>query len=490
MKNSLKEKIAEQLKRAKIEHEFIVLPEDLPSDSLSHVRYLGIAIKEAVPTILYRTEKGLIAAQRCMDSMIDEEKLKKLAGAKQLTFATKKDLEELGLESGYVPLMGLNIPYYTDRRVLELKKAYGGSGSKVFNLKISPHELVKINKAILGEFTKITTEASMKVDSKIQVYSGTRATGRLHLGNYLGAVKGYIELQQKYSCVYSVVDLHAITTPYDKDQLSQNTLNVVMDYLSAGLNTEKSFIEVQSLVPQHMELAYYLGTLYPVSRLEDLPTYKEKKAQFPKYINIGLLYYPVLMAADILLYKASLVPVGVDQEPHLEVTREIARNFNREYGETFPEPHRFATPGEYVPSLTGEGKMSKTKEGSYINLVDNKDTIKQKIARVVTDSGGPGELPKSGSVANLLKLVELFQGKETAEEYKKLYQVSGIKYQVIKSNLSEAIFKELMPIQEKRKKLEENPGEVKEMLFEHAKKLRKLAQETVDEVKEKMGFFK
>ncbi|MCL5675912.1 MAG: tryptophan--tRNA ligase [Patescibacteria group bacterium] len=325
-------------------------------------------------------------------------------------------------------------------------------------------------------------------NSKIQVYSGTRATGRLHLGNYLGMVKGAIELQNKYSCVYSVVDLHAITTPYDKDRLEENTLNVVLDYLAAGLNPEKSLIEVQSLVPQHMELAYYLGTLYPVSRLEDLPTYKEKKAQFPKYVNMGLLYYPVLMAADVLLYKASLVPVGVDQEPHLEVMREIARNFNRQYGETFVQPQRFATKGEYVPSLTGEGKMSKTREGSFINLTDSLEEIKNKLAKVPTDNGGPGKFPTSGPVHNLFKLVELFEGKGEAEEYKHRYQVSGIRYQDVKKELAEAIFKELEPIQDKRRELEKDTDSVKQMLSEHSKKLRAIAQETVEEVKEKMGF--
>lgn len=327
-----------------------------------------------------------------------------------------------------------------------------------------------------------------QIKSKIQVYSGTRATGRLHLGNYLGAVKGYIELQDKYSCVYSVVDLHAITTPYQKDELSDNTLNVVMDYLAAGLNPEKSLIEVQSFVPEHMELAYYLGTLYPVSRLEDLPTYKEKKSQFPKFVNMGLLYYPVLMSADVLLYKASLVPVGIDQEPHLEVMREMARNFNREYGLTFPEPHRFATKGEYVPSLTGEGKMSKTKEGSYINLVDDLETVKQKIAKIATDAGGPAKFPTQGAVANLIKLVELFQGKELASEYVEQYETSGLKYKGVKESLSEAIFQEIRPIQERRKELEGKKGYVIEILHEHGKKLRSIAQETIDEVKDRMGF--
>lgn len=331
------------------------------------------------------------------------------------------------------------------------------------------------------------------ITSKIQVYSGTRATGRLHVGNYLGMVKGAIDLQNKYSCVYSVVDLHAITTPYLKEELSENTLNVVLDYLACGLNPKKSLIEIQSLVPQHMELAYYLGTLYPVSRLEDLPTYKEKKAQYPKYINMGLLYYPVLMAADVLLYKASLVPVGVDQEPHLEVMREMARNFNREYGETFPEPQRFATKGEYIPSLTGMGKMSKTVFGSYINLTDDFETIKAKIAKVPTDLGRPAPIHmiKMGGVAALLKLVQLFQGEDVYQDYMNKYESTGIKnYKELKEELAKAIYKELEPIQEKRRNLERDLDSVKEMLNEHSKKLRELAQETVEEAKNKMGFLR
>ena len=195
-----------------------------------------------------------------------------------------------------------------------------------------------------------------------RVYSGIRATGRLHLGNYFGAVKGMLALQDQYDCIFSVVDLHTITVPYDPKILKQSVREIILDYLAAGLDPKKCHLEIQSKVPQHTELAYLLSTIYPVSRLEDLPTYKEKKAQYPKYINMGLLYYPVLMAADVLLYKGELVPVGIDQEPHLEIMREIARKFNSMFGQTFPEPQRFKTEGEYVPSLSGGGKMSKSIE--------------------------------------------------------------------------------------------------------------------------------
>lgn len=323
---------------------------------------------------------------------------------------------------------------------------------------------------------------------KNRVYSGVRATGRLHLGNYMGAVKGMLELQEKYDCVFSVVDLHAITTPYDPLTLQQSVRDVIIDYLASGLDPEKSLLEVQSKVPEHMELAYLISTLYPVSRLEDLPTYKDKKLQHPKYVNMGLLYYPVLMAADILLYKAELVPVGIDQEPHIEVAREIARKFNSMFGETFPEPKRFATLGQYVPSLTGNGKMSKSVEGSFITLTDSLEDIKNHLAKAPTDSGQfGGDIPKSGGVANLFSLLKLFVDDDVFTNFVHDYQDKKIRYSDMKEVLANAIYKELKPIQEKRKIYEENPKIVDEIIAACTEKCRALAQVTMTEVKEKMG---
>ncbi len=322
---------------------------------------------------------------------------------------------------------------------------------------------------------------------KKKVYSGIRATGRLHLGNYMGAVKGMLELQDKYDSVFSVVDLHAITTPYDPKTLKQSVRDVIIDYLASGLDPEKCLIEIQSTTP-HAELAYLLSTIYPVSRLEDLPTYKEKKAQHPKYVNMGLLYYPVLMAADILLYKAELVPVGIDQEPHIEVAREIARKFNSMFGETFSEPKRFATPGQYVPSLTGKGKMSKSVEGSFITLSDSLEDIKNHLAKAPTDSGDMGgDIPESGGVANLFSLLKLFVLDEVFSNFVQDYQDKKIRYSDMKEVIAAAIYKELKPIQEKRKEFEENPKIVDEIIAEHTEKCRARAGETMIEVKERMG---
>ncbi len=323
---------------------------------------------------------------------------------------------------------------------------------------------------------------------KTRVYAGIRATGRLHLGNYFGAVKGMLTLQDTYDCVFSVVDLHAITTPYDPKTLKQNVRDVVLDYLAAGLDPKKCSLEIQSTIPQHTELAYLLSTIYPVSRLEDLPTYKDKKVQYPKYINMGLLFYPVLMAADILLYKAELVPAGVDQEPHIEVTREIARKFNGMFSQTFPETQRYKTAGDYVPSLTGEGKMSKTVEGSYINLDDDLETIRKRLAKIPTDSGTiGGQIPQTGGVANLFTLTYLFGGKDMHHKYVLDYKEKKIRYSEMKQILSEAIYQEVRPMQEKRKEFEENPKLVDEIILDGAERCRQIAGRTITEVREKMG---
>lgn len=328
---------------------------------------------------------------------------------------------------------------------------------------------------------------------KKRVLSGIRATGRLHLGNYLGAVKGFLELQDnpEYETFYMVADVHTITTPYNVEELRKNRREVIIDYLAAGLDPERSVIFQQAEVPEHTELAFYFSSVVTIARMQHLPTFKEKVKQHPDSATMALLNYPILMAADILVYKAGLVPVGIDQEPHLEVARVIANNMNSKYGTDFPEPQRFATKGEYVPSLTGEGKMSKTVEGSFINITDNLETIKSKVAKMPTDSGTGnlenGQAPKGSPITTVLAFVELFQGKEKADEYKKLYTSSGIKYGDLKKELSEAIYEELKPLQQKRQELENNPEYVDKVIKEGAEKARAVAQQTLREVKERMG---
>lgn len=492
MSENLFNLVKAKLENSGVEYKLIPLPEDISDDIKVHMRFHGGDLSLAMPNIVFRTEKGLIVAQRRGDTQIDNKKLKKLLGVQKLSLANAEDLKKFNLEPGIVPPLGYNIPIYMDQRVLENDEIYTGTGDKLFAIKLNPHDLIRVSKSTVGDFTKLgETQASGRVFrfDKKRVLSGIRATGRLHLGNYLGAVKGMLALQEdpNYETFYMVADLHTITTPYDKKNLKSDIQEVVLDYLSIGLDPKKSVIFVQSSVPEHVELAYLFSTAVSVARMQHLPTFKEKVKQHPENVTMALLYYPVLMASDILIYRADSVPVGIDQEPHLEIAREIARKMNSQYGTNFPEPRRFATKGEYIPSLTGEGKMSKSVEGSFINLTDDLETIHEKLAKVPTDEGKGDKVPEEGGVAALLKFVELFQGEKKREAYEKQYTSSGVRYSELKQSLAEAIFTELEPVQKRRKDLGKNPKEIEEILKEGAARARTEAQKTLREVKEAMG---
>ena len=322
---------------------------------------------------------------------------------------------------------------------------------------------------------------------KKRVLQGMRPTGKLHLGNYLGTAKGMLTLQEDpaYETYYMVADLHGITTPFDSKRIGPDARNVMIDYLSIGLDPEKSALFIQSdLADLHAQLAFYFSSMVTVARMQHLPTFKEKVKQHPDHVTMALLNYPVLMAADILIYKAGLVPVGIDQEPHLEVTREIARKMNQLYGTDFPEPVRFATKGEYIPSLTGEGKMSKTVANSFINLTDSLEEIRKKIRSVPTATSAGGEM--SPGLKSLFAFANLFLPAVT-DRYKKEFNDGTLQFVKIKDAIAEAIYADLKPFQERRAKIAADKNYVDGVIRDGADRARKIARETVKEVKEKMG---
>lgn len=321
---------------------------------------------------------------------------------------------------------------------------------------------------------------------KQRVLSGIRATGKLHLGNYLGAVKGMVELQNKgeYDTIFMVADLHSITTPYDKKELSISRKDIFVDYLSAGIDPDKSIIFIQSDIPELLELTYFFSTIVSIKRMQHLPTFKDKVKQHPHNVTMALLNYPVLQAADILIYKASLVPVGIDQEPHLEIAREIARKMNGLYCTNFPEPIRFKTEGEYVPSLKGEGKMSKTIEGSYINMSDSLDEIRKIIRSVQTADKSGGEM--SEGLKALFTIFDLFDP-ATCDKYKKLYDNGTLQFVELKDNLAEVIYREIGTFQKRRGEIVRDESFIIKCMKEGSEKARYLAKQTVNEVREKMG---
>lgn len=334
----------------------------------------------------------------------------------------------------------------------------------------------------------------------IKVFSGIRPSGKLHLGNYLGAIKNWIELQNKAisengQAIFSVVDLHGITTPYDPKTYKQQVHDVILDYLAAGVDPDKSLLIRQSKVPQHTELAWIFNTITPVGWLDRLPNYREKLDQVEHsgntsaksyQNNLALLSYPVLMAADILLYKSNLVPVGDDQKQHIDLTNEIGARFNHVFGEVFPNVKSHIVQGARIMSLQDPTKkMSKTGDDG-IALSDEPDIIRAKFKKATTDSGKEiffDENAKTG-ISNLLTIYALLSGK-SVEDIERNYEGKG--YVEFKNDLAEVAVNFLKPFQDKRKEFEADPKHVMQILERSEERARKLAQTTIDEVKEKMG---
>lgn len=476
---------SETLKKLGIEHEILEHPELFAVEDVQ--KYLDFGLDEALATLIMKTEQGFVAVIKRGDCILENKKVKKVLGVESLRMATDEEFTELTkVVPGAAHILHKVDKTLIDKKVFEKEKINGGSGSLLYTFRYNTEDLKKIPNSQIINITKISVKTTSTSNGTKRVFSGIRATGRLHLGNYLGAVKGFLEIQKKgeYEMVYCVVDVHSITTPYDKEELRKNKREIIIDYLAAGLDPEKSMIIYQSDVPEHIELAFYFSTVANVARMLHLPTYKDKIRQHPHFVTMALLNYPVLMAADILIYKASLVPVGIDQEPHLEVTREIARKMNQLYGADFPEPVRFATKGEYIPSLTGEGKMSKTIEGSYINLTDDLNTIIKKVRSVPTSTSVGGEM--SPGIKTLFTFANLFINSEV-EKYKKAYEDGTLKFVELKDAIANGIYNELKPFQERRMKIAADTKYVDQVIKDGAERARKIAKETIKEVKDKMG---
>ncbi len=323
----------------------------------------------------------------------------------------------------------------------------------------------------------------------MKIFSGIRPTGNIHLGNYLGAIKQWIDLQEKNECVFCIVDLHAITTPYNPNELQKNITETTAIYLAAGINPEKSIVFLQSHVKEHAELAWLLESITPMGELKRMTQFKEKSEQHKDYVNAGLLNYPVLMAADILLYKTDVVPVGKDQEQHVELTRTIAKKFNQKFGDVFKEPKSMILKeGSKIMSLTNpKKKMSKSDEDkSCIFLFDSPEDITKKILSAQTDSGKDViyNITKKPGISNLLTIYSLLTGKNVQEAAK---QFKGKNYSEFKTSLAEVIVNYLEPFRRKQKELLTRDVYVQEILRQGKNRALTIAQSTMQEVKEKMG---
>jgi tryptophanyl-tRNA synthetase len=333
--------------------------------------------------------------------------------------------------------------------------------------------------------TGAAPESVSTLPAKPRTFSGIQPSGVVHLGNDLGAVRNYVRLQDEYEAIYCIVDFHALTSTHDPETLRTRTREMAASLLALGLDPERCTLFVQSHRPEVTELMWLFATVTPVSWLERTPTFKEKRESQPHDINDGLLTYPVLQAADIVLYKASLVPVGRDQAAHLELSREIVRAFNNRYGETFPEPQAVYTEAPTVPGTDGVRKMSKS-IGNTIDILAEPDLIRKQVMSMVTDTQRilrtqPGR-PEVCNVCQLHRFFgpdyeEIWDGERTARtgcvDTKKL--------------LADRIIRHYAPARERYTELIAHPAEVDAALAAGAERIRPIAQATIDEVRSKMG---
>lgn len=323
------------------------------------------------------------------------------------------------------------------------------------------------------------------------VVSGIRSTGYLHLGNYFGAMRNYVKMQDDYTCYFFVADYHSLTTHPDPKDLKANVFRVLAENIASGLDPDKVALYAQSDIPEIPELYLMLNMLAYKGELEKVPTFKDKVRLQPNNVNAGLLTYPVLMAADILIHRAVKVPVGKDQEQHLEMARNFAQRFNGRYGELFPEPMPFNFGSELikVPSLDGLGKMSKSENGNAtLYLADDDDLIRKKVMKAKTDSG-PTE-PNSDMpdyIANLFQLMSLVSDAATVETYRKHFNECTIRYGDMKKQLAEDMVTFIRPIRERAAALQQDEALLRKILMEGADKARASASETISAARRSIG---
>jgi tryptophanyl-tRNA synthetase len=323
-----------------------------------------------------------------------------------------------------------------------------------------------------------------------RIFSGIQPSGELHIGNWLGAVQNWVNLQRSYESLICIVDLHAITGKYDQETLAQRTRDMAIGLLAAGIDPAQATLFVQSHVPQHSELQWLLNSVTPLGELERMTQFKDKSQKFES-VPAGLLNYPVLMAADILLYRADLVPVGEDQVQHLELTREIARKWNAEFGRGevfFPEPQPILTEAKRITGLDGQAKMSKSLDNT-IGLLDTPDEIWQKLRPAKTDPARVTRKdPGNPEICNIYHLHRYFSPPETVAVVAE--NCRGAKWGCLdcKRVLADNMIATLAPIRERALQFQEAPNRVDEILADGAKAARRRASETMGEVRDRMGF--
>lgn len=489
MTNVMKKRVLELLDSFGVKYELIKLPDNISLDVTEHMKFHGRPMKSALATMIYSTEKGFVAVQRRGDTKISSKKLRDYLGVKRLSLATKEELAQMGFQIGLVPPVGLEVPLYADQKMLEIEEIYTGAADNEYGMLTSPKELFKVSKPTMCD----VTEYEERYLDHPRILSGITPSGsQLHIGNYFGAVAPQIALQDTHDTHYFVADLHALTTIHDRDQLEENVTGVVLDYLALGLDPDKCVFFRQSDVPEHSQLAVVLANYVSYGQMKRMHAFKDKLQVGTSVdsINMGLFNYPILMAADILLYKPYGVPVGEDQRQHIELTRDIADNFNKAYKTSvfpLPEPLISKEVGRII-GTDGERKMSKSL-GNIIGIFDDETVIEKQIMRSYTDptrlkASDPGRV--EGNPVFLYHDL-MNDDKKEVEDLKKRYKSGDIGDVEVKQKLVAAHKSKFGEARGRRKELEGDMVMVQQILAKGAKKARELASQTLQEVYRVIG---
>ncbi|MEA3357575.1 MAG: tryptophan--tRNA ligase [Patescibacteria group bacterium] len=499
------EKIKVKLDKSGVKYEIL----ETGTESLSlddNVRTLGISYREGVGTLLIKNDKGeYFALLRRDDRQINKKKLFELIGTDGFEFCKEKDLKKLGFDAGLVSPLLLHdsenhkVQVLVDKCVKEGDYVYCGVARANATLKIRQNDLLSsIGEYKSTDFTEPNPERQGLAEhesAEKTVYTADTPTGQLHIGHYVGSLENRLKLQEKYKCYFGLANYHSYS--YMKrgeslfknpDFINKSTLEVAMDNLAVGIDPEKAVFYIESEVPETCELAILFSMLVKHTRALRNPTIKDEivmKKMGDKF-SLGFVNYPMLQAADILLFKADLVPVGEDQLAHIEQSREIARDFNKAYGDTFPVPQGLVGKVGVLPGIDNK-KMSKSLDNSIV-FTDSDENIKTKIKSMYTDpnrihSTDPGKI-EGNPVFIYHDAFNL--DKDEVSDLKKRYKKGKVGDVEVKEKLAQAMIEFIAPIRERRKKLEEDPAKLLDILMQGSKKARKVACTTMNEVREKM----
>jgi tryptophanyl-tRNA synthetase len=486
------EEYSQELKKLGIKHEIMEHPP--MREAIDVQKFFGVTLAESIPTLIMKADDKFVAILKKGDTKLDSAKIKKILGVQSLRMAKDEEFEKVtGVPIGAARVYNPGLKTYIDHHVFDKEYLNGGTGSFVYTFKYKTADLKKIPNS------QIIDVAEVRKEEKEIVNIGTILTGitpsgsgQVHIGNYFGAVKQMLNLSEKAEKVYFfIADLHALTTIHNKEELQRNVENQVLSYLAFGLDLSKVVFYRQSDIPMHTELQSILNNITPLGLIKRCHAYKDKLAhqEDEENINMGLFSYPVLMAADILLYDADYVPVGEDQRQHIEVTRDIAEYFNSTYGGTFKLPDIYLVrETARLIGTDGVRKMSKSL-GNVISVFEDEAKIKKQIMGCYTDPTrlkptDPGHV-EGNPVFIYHDLIN--ENRDEVEDLKARYREGTVGDVEVKEKLFVALMSKFKEERERYKELKANPQKIKEILANGAEKARQVAAEKMKDVREKIG---